>query len=283
MHIEAEPDQQSHGADHADNRYCHRGNNQAEFAEEEEQEEEDRQTCHRGRGRHLNQHFDAKGVFRHRQTGDVDAVFFRPVGSQGADQVGQTPPVPLRYSLPILIAQYNDPANVDVLRKFGFEVYYGDITRLDLLESAGAAEAELLLITISDIERSQELVELVQKHYPHLKIAANAFDHSSAYDLMDLGVTQLRRETFGSALELGQVALQLMGKDPYETHRLMRIFRKNDEDTMPELYKTHREDEAKYISVYQQKNADLEELMELDKHLDLEELDKAWTAQNPEK
>ena len=52
---------------------------------------------------------------------------------------------------------------------------------------------------------------------------------------------------------------------------------------MPELYKTHREDEAKYISMYQQKNADLEELMELDKHLDLEELDKAWTAQNPEK
>ena len=177
----------------------------------------------------------------------------------------------------------HDPANVDVLRRFGYEVYYGDITRLDLLEAAGAAEAELLLITISDIERSRELIELAKKHYPHLKIAANAFDRSSAYDLMDLGITQIRRETFGSSLELGQVALQMLGRDPYETHRLMRIFRKKDEETMPELYKIHREDEAKYISMYQQQNADFEELMELDKHMDLEELDKAWTAQNPER
>jgi CPA2 family monovalent cation:H+ antiporter-2/glutathione-regulated potassium-efflux system ancillary protein KefC len=177
----------------------------------------------------------------------------------------------------------HDPANVDVLRKFGYEVYYGDITRLDLLESAGAAEAELLLITISDVERSKELIELAKKHYPHLKIAANAFDRSSAYDLMDLGVAHVRRETFGSALELGQVALQLMGREPYETYRLMRIFRKNDEATMPELYKIHREDEGKYISMYQQHNADLEELMQLDLNMDLEELDKAWTAQNPEK
>ena len=99
---------------------------------------------------------------------------------------------------------------------------------------------------------------------------------------MDLGITHIRRETFGSALELGQVALQLMGREPYETHRLMRIFRKNDEETMPELYKIHREDEGKYISMYQQHNADLEELMNLDLHADMEELDKAWTVANPE-
>jgi CPA2 family monovalent cation:H+ antiporter-2/glutathione-regulated potassium-efflux system ancillary protein KefC len=177
----------------------------------------------------------------------------------------------------------HDPANVDVLRKFGFEVYYGDITRLDLLEAAGADEAELLIITLGDIDKARELVELAKKHYPHLKIAANASDRSSAYDLMDLGVTQIRRETFGSALELGQVALQLLGKDPYEAHRLMRIFRKNDEGMMPELYKIHRDDESDYISMYQQHNADLEELMTLDQNIDMEELDKAWTAANPEK
>lgn len=177
----------------------------------------------------------------------------------------------------------HNPANVDVLRRFGFEVYYGDITRLDLLEAAGATEAELLIIAIGDVERSKELIELAQKHYPHVKIVANAVDRSSAYDLMDLGITHIRRETFGSALELGQVAMQLLGREPYETHRLMRIFKKNDEEMIPELYKTHREDESKYISMYQQHNADLEELMELDLNMDLEELDKAWTAQNPEK
>jgi len=177
----------------------------------------------------------------------------------------------------------HDAANVDVLRKFGFEVYYGDITRLDLLEAAGAAEAEVLIITIGDLEKSRELIGLAAKHYPHLKIAVNASDRSSAYELMDLKITTIRRETFGSALALGQDALKLLGFDPYEAHRLMRIFQKNDEEMMPELYKMHREDEEQYISMYQKHTADLEELMTLDLNVDLEELDKAWTAANPEK
>ena len=74
----------------------------------------------------------------------------------------------------------HDAANVDILRRFGFEVYYGDITRLDLLAAAGAAEAELIIITIGDVEKARELVRLVQKHYPHRKIAANASDRPAA-------------------------------------------------------------------------------------------------------
>jgi len=85
------------------------------------------------------------------------------------------------------------------------------------------------------------------------------------------------------ARNLGQLALQLLGREPYEAHRLQRLFRKNDEGKMPELYLTHREDEEKYVSMYQQQTADLEELMSLDLITDMEELDKAWTAQNPEK
>ena len=177
----------------------------------------------------------------------------------------------------------HDAANVDVLRKFGFEVYYGDITRIDLLEAAGAAEAELLIIAIRDVEKSSKLVELCAKHYPDLKIVANAADRSSAYKLMDLGVTQIRRETFYSAVALGQVALQQLGTHPYEAHRLMRIFQKNDEAMLPKLYKTYREDKENYILMYQKHTADLEELMTLDLNLDMEELDKAWTAANPEK
>lgn len=176
----------------------------------------------------------------------------------------------------------HDAANVEVLRKFGFEVYYGDVTRLDLLEAAGAEEAELLLITIGDVDKATELVELARKHYPRLKVAANAADRSSAYRLMDLGITVIRRETFGSALALGQDSLKLLGIDPYEAYRLMRIFRKNDEEMMPELHRIHREDEGQYISMYQKHNADLEELMKLDLGLDMEELDKAWTAKTPE-
>lgn len=176
----------------------------------------------------------------------------------------------------------HDTANVEVLRKFGFEVYYGDITRLDLLEAAGAAEAELLIITIGDTEKAGELVELASKHYPHMKIVANATDRSAVYSLMDLGVSNIRRETFGSALALGRDSLKMLGVDPYEAYRLMRIFRKNDEARMPELYRMHREDEEKYVSMYKKQNADLEGLMQLDLNSDLTEIDRAWTAANPD-
>ncbi|AKB85114.1 monovalent cation:proton antiporter-2 (CPA2) family protein [Methanococcoides methylutens] len=176
----------------------------------------------------------------------------------------------------------NDEANVDVLRKFGFKVYYGDITRLDLLEAAGASEAELLIITIDDIDKSRKLIELAGKHYPHLKIAVNAFDRPSAHELMDMGVTNIRRETFGTSLALGQDSLQLLGFDPYEAHKLMLIFKKKDEEMMPELHTICHEDEDSYISMYKKHNADLEILMKLDLNLDMEEIDKAWTAENPE-
>jgi CPA2 family monovalent cation:H+ antiporter-2/glutathione-regulated potassium-efflux system ancillary protein KefC len=99
---------------------------------------------------------------------------------------------------------------------------------------------------------------------------------------MDLGLTTIRRETFGSALTLSQDALQLLGFDPYEAYKIRRLFRKKDKDTMPELYRIQRQDEDKYISMYQQHNTDLAELMKKDQEIDMEELDKAWTAANPE-
>jgi len=176
-----------------------------------------------------------------------------------------------------------DATNVDTLRKFGFEVYYGDITRLDLLESAGAETAKLLIITISDVEKEKELIELVRKHYPHLKILASVYDRSTAYDLMDLGVKHIRRETFGSAVSLGKDALIQLGYGSYESHRLSRLFLKKDAQMMPKLYTMHREDEENYISMYKQHNSDLEELISMDLNSDIEELDRAWTANNPEK
>lgn len=99
---------------------------------------------------------------------------------------------------------------------------------------------------------------------------------------MDLGVTKIRRETFGSALSLGQDALQLLGVDPYEAYRLMRIFRRKDEKSIPELFEKYRDDEDNYISLYQQHMADLEVLMSIDMQADMDELDRAWAAKNPE-
>lgn len=176
----------------------------------------------------------------------------------------------------------HDESNVDVLRRFGFEVFYGDATRLDLLESAGAAEAELIIITLGDHEKSLELVKLIQKHFPHLKIVVNAADRAAVYDFMDLGITAFRREMFHSALSLGQDALRLLGYDPYEAYKIMRLFRKKDEDALPELYRINREDSENYFSMYQQHNENLAELMKRDREVDMEELDKAWSGGNPD-
>lgn len=177
----------------------------------------------------------------------------------------------------------HDANNVEVLRKLGFEVYYGDITRLDLMQAAGAADAELLIITMKDIDKSRALVEMVRKHFPHLKIVANANDRNAAYELMDMGVSTIRRDTFGTALSLGQDALKTLGVDPYEAHRLMRIFRKKDEEMMPDLFNNCKKGESNYISTFQDHNQQLEDLMKLDLEANMEEVEKAWTASNPEK
>jgi CPA2 family monovalent cation:H+ antiporter-2/glutathione-regulated potassium-efflux system ancillary protein KefC len=172
----------------------------------------------------------------------------------------------------------NDPANVDILRRFGFEVYYGDACRLDLLEAAGAAEARLMIIAIGDSEKALELARLAGKHYPRLRLAVSAVDRSSAYEFMDLGLTAIRRETFGSAMELGRDALEILGYDPYEAYRITRLFHKKDEENLPALYRIHRQDRNAYISTYRQHNADLGELMQKDREIHLDEVDRAWTS-----
>lgn len=177
----------------------------------------------------------------------------------------------------------NDASNVDILRKFGFEVYYGDITRLDLLESAGAEEAELLIITISDISKAKELVQLAKKHYPHLKIAVNTQNRMSAYDMLELGIKTIRVETFGSAVNLGKDALKLLGYDAYDVHRKSLVFMKQDKDILPKLYEMHKKDLKEYVAMYQKHNETLEEVMNFDKNSEkLDSIDKAWTAKNPE-
>lgn len=177
----------------------------------------------------------------------------------------------------------HDASNVEVLRKFGFEVYYGDVTRLDLLEAAGASEAEVIILSMSNLEISKKMVSLVSKHYPHLKIVANASDLTSIYELMDMNVAHIHKETFGSSLTMGQDILKILGMDPYKAYRLMRIFKKHNEDMIPELYKKQKEDLDNYISLYQQHMSSLEELMILDMEMDDEKIDNAWTTINPYK
>ncbi len=110
----------------------------------------------------------------------------------------------------------HDPDQIETLRKFGFRVFYGDATRLDLLQSAGAAHAKLLVIALDDVSASIKLAELAQEHFPHLRIVARARNVSHYIKLRQLKVRHIERETFESALRIGRRALEHMGTAPYE-------------------------------------------------------------------
>ena len=174
----------------------------------------------------------------------------------------------------------HDAGNVATLRKLGFEVFYGDVTRQDLLESAGAEHADVLVIAIGDTEKSLRLVELVKRYYPHLTIVSNANDRESAFELMDAGVNCIHRETFGSALFLGQDVLVELGLEPFEAYRLTRMFKHKDETVMPELHQS-RDDESSYLTAYHKHNERLKDVLSLDKSLETNAIDEAWTAKNP--
>ena len=102
----------------------------------------------------------------------------------------------------------HDPDHVDTLRKFDMKVFYGDATRVDLLESAGAAKAEVLINAIDDPETSMQMVELVKEHFPHLTIISRARDVDHYIQLRQAGVAAPERETFEGALKSGRMALE---------------------------------------------------------------------------
>lgn len=105
----------------------------------------------------------------------------------------------------------HDPDHVDTLRKFDMKVFYGDATRVDLLESAGAAKAEVLINAIDDPETSMQMVELVKEHFPHLTIISRARDVDHYIQLRQAGVAAPERETFEGALKSGRMALESPG------------------------------------------------------------------------
>lgn len=126
----------------------------------------------------------------------------------------------------------HDSSTIDTMRKFGYKVYFGDAARLDLLEVAGAATAKLLVVAVEDREVCLKIIHLAQRHFPHLEIAARAYDVSHYYDLRKLGVTVIERELFEGSLRLGRECLRIMGMDAYEARELTNRFRDTNYEFM---------------------------------------------------
>ncbi|TDF34959.1 potassium transporter [Alteromonadaceae bacterium M269] len=163
----------------------------------------------------------------------------------------------------------HDSSQINLLKRFGHKVFYGDGSRQDLLEAAGAREAELLVIAIDDSDKILDIVKLAQKHFPNLKIICRATERRHAYELVKLGVETFRRETFHSALKLGVDALMLLGKSKEEAECAGKIFMDHDIETLMLLADLWGDgDDENYGIVVKQRVADLHNVLQQDKKIE---------------
>ncbi|MEQ1503437.1 MAG: monovalent cation:proton antiporter-2 (CPA2) family protein [Myxococcota bacterium] len=172
-----------------------------------------------------------------------------------------------------------DSETVDSLRRFGSKVFYGDATRLDLLHAAGAREARVLVIAIDDPDKVLELVHLARTHFPQLAILARARGRTEAYDLFDAGVERFYRETFDTAVRVGQDTLRLLGLPAAAAHRAARTFRIHDERALADLA-AHRNDQDNFVSRVRERLRDFQQLMQAERvdPLAVDE-DPAWDSE----
>jgi len=152
---------------------------------------------------------------------------------------------------------------VDFVRKFGNKIYFGDASRLDLLRAARVDQADVFVVAIDDVAASLKTVEMVKKHYPHIKIFARARNRMHAYQLMDLGVDKQVRETFLSSIDLGRDVLMAVGNTEADANEAVRRFRQHDEDLLAQQHKVYH-DEAQLIASARQGAQELERLFEED-------------------
>ncbi|KID00176.1 potassium transporter KefB [Hafnia alvei] len=154
-----------------------------------------------------------------------------------------------------------DVSAVSMMRRYGYKVYYGDATELELLRAAGAEKAEAIVVTCNEPEDTLAVVHLCQQHFPHLKILARARGRVEAHELLMAGVNQFSRETFSSALELGRKALMELGMHPHQAHRAQQHFRRLDMRMLRELMPHHQGDVTQ-ISRVKEARRELEDIFQ---------------------
>lgn len=172
-----------------------------------------------------------------------------------------------------------DSDNVELLRKLGMKVFYGDASRRDLLESAGAESARIIVIAIDDSDRILEMVKTVRRYFPHLTIFARAVGRSDAYALLEEGVEHVYRETFETSVRVGIGVMRNLGFRAYQAERSGRKFREADNRDLKELA-TLRHDRKSYISSARRRIEDLEQVMMAELEKSSENQDSGWDIES---
>jgi CPA2 family monovalent cation:H+ antiporter-2 len=155
-----------------------------------------------------------------------------------------------------------DSDRVELLRRLGFKVYYGDASRHDLLFAAGAERAKLIIVAIEPPEKRLELIETVKKHFPNLRMLVRAQNRYDAYDLMNAGMLHVYRETIDTSLRLGIDAMKMLGHRSYAAHRAARTFFKYDEENLKKLASIRDQDE--YINTARGYMEELDRVLQSD-------------------
>jgi CPA2 family monovalent cation:H+ antiporter-2 len=176
----------------------------------------------------------------------------------------------------------HDSDRVDLLRKMGFKVYYGDATRLELLKAAGAEEAKLFIAAIDNPEVNLSVVEILRKHFPHLNILTRARNRVDAYELIDHGVEKIYRETLYTAVHLGVDALTQLGHRKYSATRQGQRFIKYDEAAIRKLA-AKRHDKMAYLATVKDEIEMQEQLLKNDMHINFSVADHAWDSEHLKK
>ena len=152
-----------------------------------------------------------------------------------------------------------DAEQIEAMRKFGWSVFYGDAGRLDLMRTAGAATAKILVLAIDDVAQSVEVAKMVRENFPDLTIVARARNVRHYFELRDLGVALIERETLDSALMSARSVLEELGWERHQARTLALRFRRHNVDQLVQMA-PHRKDEAKLIAVAKQGRQQLEAL-----------------------
>lgn len=187
----------------------------------------------------------------------------KPVIIAGYGRMGQIVSRALRLCGVPFTALELSYQQVDFVRRYGNKVYYGDASRLELLQAAKAGEAKLFVLAIDDMEASVKTAAVVRKHYPDLPIVARARNRTHYFRLRDLGVRVIMRETLPASLDMARHALLRLGKSIAVAERTIALFRRHDEETLDAQYAVHH-DEARLVQTTREAAEELKELFEAD-------------------
>ncbi|MEP7258157.1 MAG: NAD-binding protein, partial [Flavitalea sp.] len=167
-----------------------------------------------------------------------------------------------------------DSERVELLRKLGFKVYYGDASRHDLLLAAGAESAKIIIIALEPPDKRLELIETIKKHFPNLRMFVRAQNRYDAYNLMNAGMLHVYRETFDTSLRLGVDVMKILGRRSYSAQRAARTFFKYDESKLKQLASIS--DREEYINTARTYMEELDRLLQADNAESKLNKDNGW-------